>query len=67
MNKSIRYLLACAAIIIIHLGISVYLGWKAFGGALPVILSLSILSYTWRAINGQKTFTWDNRHIYLRE
>ena len=70
MNKSIRYLLAilaCAAIIIIHLGISIYLGWKSLGGALPVMLSYSIVWYTWRTINGQKTFTWANRHKYVRE
>ncbi len=57
INKTFRIilaLLACFGIFIIHTLIGVALGWKHGGGAIPMLIMLACMGFTWRAITGAK-------------
>ena len=53
MKKNTAYLvatLACIGISLIYWAISILVGWKHFGGTLPMITLFAVIAVTWRGI-----------------
>ena len=47
-------IIACAGIYLAYVIIGVILEWKRGGGAIPIMIMLSLMGFTWRAITGSK-------------
>lgn len=54
-EKIITAVLACGAIWVIYLAITVNVGWVRGGGAILMIIVLSIISLVWKSIVGKNT------------
>ena len=52
MNRTILAIIACFLIIIAYACIGAALGWKAGGGAIPVLVLMAALSAAWKGIRG---------------
>lgn len=52
MNRTLIAVIACFLIIIAYACIGAALGWKAGGGAIPVLVLMAALSAAWKGIRG---------------
>lgn len=62
MNRTFLAIIACFLIIIAYACIGAALGWKAGGGAIPMLVLMAALSAAWKGIRaGDSTTTTSDK------